>query len=72
MLVEPTFENLYSFMFDLDGGGFSAPEVDRRLPAAIFLVNFDKVYATNLLFFKLFLLWFTLIFISDYQSILFF
>ncbi|KAM0948453.1 hypothetical protein DsansV1_C06g0059551 [Dioscorea sansibarensis] len=43
MLVEPTFQKLYSFMFDMDGGGFSAPEVDRPLPAAIFLVNFDKV-----------------------------
>ncbi|KAK9136671.1 hypothetical protein Sjap_007265 [Stephania japonica] len=44
-VVEPVFEQLYSFMFDIDGGGFSASEIemDRPAPTAIFVVNFDKV-----------------------------
>lgn len=41
--VEPTFQKLYSFIFDLESGGYSATEMDRPVPAAIFIVNFDKV-----------------------------
>ncbi|KAK1592577.1 hypothetical protein Q3G72_027299 [Acer saccharum] len=41
--VEPTFQKLYSYIFDLDNDGFSAPEMDRPVPNAIFIFNFDKV-----------------------------
>ncbi|ONK67584.1 uncharacterized protein A4U43_C05F1550 [Asparagus officinalis] len=41
--VEPTFQKLYSFIFDLESGGYAATEMDRPVPAAIFVVNFDKV-----------------------------
>ncbi|XP_015883199.2 uncharacterized protein LOC107419002 [Ziziphus jujuba] len=40
--VEPIFQRLYSYTFDLDGMG-SSVEVDRPAPNAIFLINFDKV-----------------------------
>ncbi|WOL15982.1 hypothetical protein Cni_G24764 [Canna indica] len=42
-LVEPMFQKLYSFIFDVDSGGYSATEMDRPVPAAIFMVNFDKI-----------------------------
>ncbi|KAK2644328.1 hypothetical protein Ddye_019523 [Dipteronia dyeriana] len=42
-VVEPTFQRLYSYIFDMDNGGFSAPEMDRPVPNAIFIFNFDKV-----------------------------
>ncbi|XP_072983753.1 uncharacterized protein [Typha latifolia] len=42
-LVEPIFQKLYSFIFDVESGGYSATEMDRPVPAAIFVVNFDKV-----------------------------
>ncbi|KAJ4753692.1 transmembrane protein [Rhynchospora pubera] len=41
--VEPIFQRLYSFIFDVESGGYSATEMDRPVPAAIFVVNFDKV-----------------------------
>lgn len=41
--VETVFQQLYSFIFDLESGGYSATEMDRPVPAAIFIVNFDKV-----------------------------
>ncbi|MCL7033682.1 hypothetical protein MKW94_016211 [Papaver nudicaule] len=42
--VEPVFERLYSYIFDMDGrGAESTEEIDRPVPSAIFLVNFDKV-----------------------------
>ena len=41
--VEPMFQKLYSFIFDPESGGYSATEMDRPVPAAIFIVNFDKV-----------------------------
>lgn len=41
--VEPVFERLYSYIFDMEDGGFSASEMDRPVPNAIFIVNFDKV-----------------------------
>ncbi|KAK8671221.1 hypothetical protein V6N13_037822 [Hibiscus sabdariffa] len=41
--VEPVFQKLYSYIFDMDSGGYSAKEMDRPVPAAIFIVNFDKV-----------------------------
>lgn len=41
--VEPIFQRLYSFIFDMETGGYSATEMDRPVPAAIFIVNFDKV-----------------------------
>lgn len=40
--VEPMFQRLYSFLFDMESGGFSATEMDRPVPTAIFIVNFDK------------------------------
>lgn len=42
-MVEPIFQRLYSFIFDVESDGFSATEMDRPAPAAIFVVNFDKV-----------------------------
>lgn len=45
--MEPIFQRLYSYTFDLDGMG-SSVEVDRPAPNAIFLINFDKVRSTNL------------------------
>lgn len=41
--VEPMFQKLYSFIFDMESGGYAATEMDRPVPAAIFIVNFDKV-----------------------------
>lgn len=41
--VEPVFQRLYSYIFDMEDGGLSASEMDRPVPNAIFIVNFDKV-----------------------------
>lgn len=41
--MEFEFHKLYSYIFDMDTGGYSAVEMDRPVPSAIFLVNFDKV-----------------------------
>ncbi|PPD96911.1 hypothetical protein GOBAR_DD06069 [Gossypium barbadense] len=41
--VEPVFQKLYSYIFDIKSGGYSAKEMDRPVPTAIFIVNFDKV-----------------------------
>ncbi|OWM88046.1 uncharacterized protein LOC116208657 [Punica granatum] len=41
--VEPVFDKLYSYIFDIEDGGYSAPEMDRPVPNVIFIVNFDKV-----------------------------
>ncbi|GAV71705.1 hypothetical protein CFOL_v3_15195 [Cephalotus follicularis] len=41
--VEPVFQRLYSYLFDMDNGGYSAAEMERPVPSAIFIVNFDKV-----------------------------
>ncbi|KAK3002601.1 hypothetical protein RJ639_022373 [Escallonia herrerae] len=41
--VEPEFEKLYSYLFDIENGGYSSEEMDRPVPSAIFFVNFDKV-----------------------------
>lgn len=41
--MEPTFEMLYSYLFDVENSGYSATEIDRPKPTAIFIVNFDKV-----------------------------
>lgn len=41
--VEPEFKKLYSFLFDMESGGYSTEEMDRPVPSAIFIVNFDKV-----------------------------
>ncbi|KAF8683912.1 hypothetical protein HU200_044856 [Digitaria exilis] len=40
--VEPIFQRLYSFIFDMEPG-HPADEMDRPVPVAIFVVNFDKV-----------------------------
>ncbi|XP_038722579.1 uncharacterized protein LOC120014640 [Tripterygium wilfordii] len=40
--VEPVFQKLYSYIFDVDEVGVST-ETDRPKPSAIFVVNFDKV-----------------------------
>lgn len=42
--VEPVFQKLYSYIFDMDNEGHSAAERDRPMPIAIFIVNFDKVW----------------------------
>lgn len=42
-VVEPEFEKLYSYLFDIENGGFPVEEMDRPRPTAIFVVNFDKV-----------------------------
>lgn len=41
--VEPVFEKLYSYIFDVDSAGHTTPEIDRPVPTAIFVLNFDKV-----------------------------
>lgn len=41
--VEPVFQKLYSYIFDVDNSGHTASEMDRPAPTAIFVVNFDKV-----------------------------
>ncbi|KAI3469273.1 hypothetical protein Pfo_025936 [Paulownia fortunei] len=41
--VEPEFEKLYSYLFDVENGGYPVEEMDRPRPTAIFVVNFDKV-----------------------------
>ncbi|KAK1320016.1 hypothetical protein QJS10_CPB04g01017 [Acorus calamus] len=41
--VEPMFQRLYSYIFDFEGTGYSATEMDRPLPTVIFVLNFDKV-----------------------------
>lgn len=41
--VEPVFQRLYSYIFDMDSVGSSVTEMDRPVPSAIFIVNFDKV-----------------------------
>eukprot|EP00261_Vitis_vinifera_P019153 XP_010649505.1 PREDICTED: uncharacterized protein LOC100258488 isoform X2 [Vitis vinifera] len=41
--VEPVFQKLYSYIFDMDNSGYNAVEMDRPVPSAIFIVNFDKV-----------------------------
>lgn len=43
MVVEPMFQKLYSYIFDMDNTGASAREMDRPMPIAILIVNFDKV-----------------------------
>ncbi|CBI22828.3 unnamed protein product, partial [Vitis vinifera] len=41
--VESVFQKLYSYIFDMDNSGYNAAEMDRPVPSAIFIVNFDKV-----------------------------
>ncbi|KAA3481197.1 Capsid [Gossypium australe] len=41
--VETVFQKLYSYIFDMESGGYSDKEMDRPVPTAIFIVNFDKV-----------------------------
>lgn len=41
--AEPVFQRLYSYIFDTDNMASSAEEMDRPVPNAIFIVNFDKV-----------------------------
>ncbi|KAL5700820.1 hypothetical protein ACHQM5_026227 [Ranunculus cassubicifolius] len=44
-VVEPVFQQLYSYIFDMDNGGISSENTEKEKPApsAIFVVNFDKV-----------------------------
>ncbi|GMH29725.1 hypothetical protein Nepgr_031568 [Nepenthes gracilis] len=42
-IVEPIFESLYSYIFDEDHVGHIASEMERPVPTAIFVTNFDKV-----------------------------
>lgn len=48
--MEPIFQKLYSYTFDVDGMGSSTEEMDRPAPIAIFVINFDKVGSNNSLF----------------------
>ncbi|CAI9776768.1 unnamed protein product [Fraxinus pennsylvanica] len=41
--VEPEFQKLHSYLFDMENAGYSVEEMDRPWPTAIFVVNFDKV-----------------------------
>ncbi|XP_016491340.1 uncharacterized protein LOC107811018 [Nicotiana tabacum] len=41
--VEPEFQKLYTYLFDLESWGQSGEEMDRPWPTVIFIVNFDKV-----------------------------
>ncbi|CAI8610763.1 unnamed protein product [Vicia faba] len=41
--VEPIFQMLYSYIFDIDSVGSSVSETEKPVPSAIFIVNFDKV-----------------------------
>ncbi|OIW00150.1 hypothetical protein TanjilG_29140 [Lupinus angustifolius] len=41
--VEPLFQRLYSYIFDMDSVGSSVTGMDKPVPSAIFIVNFDKV-----------------------------
>ncbi|XP_071690812.1 uncharacterized protein [Rutidosis leptorrhynchoides] len=41
--VESEFQKLYSYLFLFENIGYSAEEIDRPVPTAIFIVNFDKV-----------------------------
>ncbi|KAI3737884.1 hypothetical protein L2E82_27899 [Cichorium intybus] len=41
--VEPEFQKLYSYLFYFENIGYSDEEIDRPMPTAIFIVNFDKV-----------------------------
>ncbi|KAI3886818.1 hypothetical protein MKW98_017170 [Papaver atlanticum] len=43
-VVDPVFERLYSYTFDMNGrGGKSTEDMIRSVPSAIIVVNFDKV-----------------------------
>lgn len=46
--VEPEFQKLYTYLFDLESWGQSGEEMDRPWPTVIFIVNFDKVCLANL------------------------
>lgn len=46
--VEPEFQKLYSYLFDIENGGYSVEGMDRPWPTAIFVVNFDKVLFIDL------------------------
>lgn len=41
--VEPIFHRLYNYIFDVESLGGSFSDMDRPMPSAIFLLNFDKV-----------------------------
>lgn len=41
--VEAEIQRLYSFLFGMENGGYSAEEMDKPWPTSIFVVNFDKV-----------------------------
>ncbi|XP_078444256.1 uncharacterized protein LOC144713534 [Wolffia australiana] len=41
--VEPAFQRLYSYLFDMEPPGKLAQKKDRPEPTAIFVINFDKV-----------------------------
>lgn len=43
--MEPVFEKLYSYIFDIENAANSAANMDRQIPSAIFIVNFDKVWS---------------------------
>ncbi|KAK1286063.1 hypothetical protein QJS10_CPB20g00155 [Acorus calamus] len=45
------FQNLYSYIFDFEGTGYSATEMNRPLPTVIFVLNFDKPCKTLMYWF---------------------
>lgn len=48
-VVEPVFQKLYSYIFDVDSDRNFETEMDRPAPTAIFVLNLDKV--CNAIFF---------------------
>jgi hypothetical protein len=41
--IEPTFQRLYTYLFGMEEGSYSAAEIKGPVPNAIFILNFDKV-----------------------------
>ncbi|CAH9055194.1 unnamed protein product [Cuscuta europaea] len=41
--VEPEFQKLYSYLFDIDNGVHYGEGMDKPWPTTVFIVNFDKV-----------------------------
>lgn len=68
--VEPVFQKLYSYIFDMENLASSAEEMDRPVPNSIFIVNFDQVWSALCSVYGLFLP--SLLLIFDYcNSVLF-
>lgn len=49
-IVEPVFQKLHSYIFDVDNGENYETETDRPAPTSIFVLNLDKVCNVYLFF----------------------